>query len=884
MLRTWWSRLAGSVNRDAKDDEFDEEAREHLQLLTERFVARGMSVDEARYAAQRQFGRLIRVREDLRARRALPGLDAIARDVRHSIRQLRRTPWFTVAAALTLALGIGASTAVFAVLDTVVLRPLPFPDSDRLMAFRSIDRRGTPHPTSLSYPTFFDFRAGTRVFDRLVCYRGSRFTLTDSMPAVQVSGAIVSWDLFPLLGVQPALGRGFVKDEEKPGVHVVVLSHTLWHSRFSADPQIVGKRLRINGNLFTVIGVAPSGFQFPMDAPDVQLFTPISQDASVSEYEPLTEQRGARVLDAIGRLKPGITPAQAQTQMDQIAEDQAKRYPDDNKNVSKTIVMPELERLAGSNRTPLLTLLGAVGLVLFIACANVANLLLARSTERAREFALRTALGASRGALLWQLLIESLVLGMLGAAGGVVIAWSALRALLPLVGDNIPRIAQTSLDGRVLAFCVLVAIATSVFFSLAPAIQAGATPPSDALKQEGRSLARGHSRLRGALVVGQVTLGLVLLVGAELLIASFVYLVRRDPGFRPDHLLTFDIGASDTTTLADQIAFSDRLRERMSAVPGVQSAAFGFPLPLQGDEMSVGFDIEERRVAPADRPHCDVAIVAPGFFTTLGIPVLRGRDFTDRDTTEAPRVLVVNEAFARKYFPGEDVIGKRIESGATNGNETSVLREIVGVVRDAKQLALSSEPDPIYYFPYKQMTWGIGTIVLRTEVPPLQVESAVRAALAELNPLVPMYGIRTGDERAAVAVAVPQFLMTLMASFALIALVLTAVGLYGVLSYTVARRRREIGVRIALGAGRRAVVGLVMREAMTLVVAGLISGAVLASLTARLLERVLFGVKPGDPLVLVAGCVVLVLAGLTASYLPASRAASVDPMQALRTE
>jgi predicted permease len=322
----------------------------------------------------------------------------------------------------------------------------------------------------------------------------------------------------------------------------------------------------------------------------------------------------------------------------------------------------------------------------------------------------------------------------------------------------------------------------------------------------------------------------------------------------------------------------------MSAVPGVRSAAFGFPLPLQGDEMSVGFDIEERRVAPADRPHCDIAIVAPGFFKTLGIPVLRGRDFTDRDTTEAPRVLVVNEAFARKYFPGEDVIGKRIESGATNGNEKNVLREIVGVVRDAKQLALSSEPDPIYYFPYKQMTWGIGTIVLRTDVPPLQVESAVRAALAELDPLVPMYGIRTGDERAAVAVAVPQFLMTLMASFALIALVLTAVGLYGVLSYTVARRRREIGVRIALGAGRGAVVGLVMREAMALVVAGLALGTVFASLTARLLERVLFGVRPGDPLVLVTGCVVLVIAGLTAAYLPASRAASVDPMQALRTE
>jgi len=884
MLRTWLARIAGTFNRNAKDDEFDEEARVHLDLLTERYVAQGLSRTDAQYAARRQFGRVIRVKEDLRARRGLPGLDAIARDVRHSVRQLRRSPWFTLAAALTLALGIGASTAVFAVLDTVVLRPLPYPDSDRLMAFRSIDRRGTPHPTSLSYPTFFDFRSGTRVFDRLACYRGSRFTLTDSMPAVQVSGAIVSWDLFPLLGVQPALGRGFVKEEEKPGVHVAVLAHSLWQSRFSADPAIVGKRVRINGNSFTVVGVAPRRFQFPMDAPAVQLWTPISQDASFSDFEPLTEQRGARVLDAIGRLKPGVTPQQAQAQMNQIAADLATRYPDQNKNVPTTLVQPELERLAGPGRAPLLTLLGAVFLVLFIACANVANLLLARATDRAHEFALRIALGASRRALLWQLLIESLVLGMLGAAGGVLLAWGTLQALLPLVGDNIPRIAQTTIDGRVLAFCALVAIATSVFFSLAPAIQAGGTPPSDALKLEGRSVARGHSRLRGSLVVGQVTLGLVLLVGAELLIASFVYLVQRDPGFKPDHLLTFDIGAADTATVENQIEFSDRLRERMRTVPGVRSAAFGFPLPLQGDEMSVSFDIEERRAAAPDRPHCDIAIVAPGFFKTLGIPVLRGRDFTDRDTTAAPRVLIVNDAFAKKYFPGEDVIGKRVESGATNGNEGSMLREIVGVVGDAKQLALSSDPDPIYYFPYKQMTWGIGTIVLRTEVSPLQIESAVRAALAELDPLVPMYDIKTGDERAAVAVAVPRFLMTLMAGFAAIALVLTAVGLYGVLSYTVARRRREIGVRIALGAGRRAVVGLVMREAMVLVVAGLALGAVLASLTARLLERVLFGVRPGDPMVLVAGCVVLAIAGLVAAYLPAARAASVDPMQALRAE
>ena len=883
MLRTLLSRIRGTFERDRQDDEFEEEAGVHLEMLTRRFIERGMTPQDASDAARRQFGRVIRVREDLRARRALPGIDAMAGDFRHAFRQLRRSPGFAAAAAATLALGIGASTAVFAVLDAVVLRPLPYAEPGRLMAFRSIDRRGTPHPTSLSYPNFVDFRAGTKVFERLVSYRDSRFTLTDSMPAIQVLGEIVSWDLFQLLSVQPALGRGFAQEEERAGTHVVVLAHSLWQSRFGSDPQIAGKRVRVNGQPFTVVGVAPAGFQFPVSTP-VQLWTTLSEDATASEFDPISTQRGALVLDVIGRLKPGVTAVQAQAQMDQIAGALAERYPDHNRNVATTWVRPELEHLAGSSQTPLWTLLGAVGLVLLIACANVANLLLARATERGREFALRTALGASRAALVRQLVIESLALGLLGAGGGVLVAWAALQAVLPMAGEAIPRLSQAVIDGRVLGFSIAAAVVTSVLFSMAPAIHAGGTPPSGALKAEGRSVIRGHSRFRTALVVGQVTLGLVLLVGAEMLIASFVHLTHRDPGFRADHLLTFDIGQSSTESVVGQIAFSDRLLERLRTVPGVRSAAIGTPLPLQGSQMSVSFDIEERRAAPPDRPHSDMAIVTPGFFQTMGVPIIKGRDFTERDTTEAPRVLIVNDAFARKYFPCEDVLGKRVESGASNGSEGTVPREIVGVVGNARQVAVSAEPDPIYYFPYKQLSWGIGEIVLRTEVPPLQVESAARSALASVDAQVPMYEIKTGDERAATAVAVPRFLMVLMGSFAAMALALTAVGLYGVLSYTVARRRREIGIRIALGAGRRAVVGLVFREAMTLVVAGLALGVAGAAMGARLLDRVVFGIRPGDPMVIVTACVVLLIAGLAASYLPAARAAAVDPMQALRTE
>ncbi len=883
-VRAWLSRIGGTLRRRQLDEEFDAEVREHLELLAERFIRQGMQPAEAGYAARRQFGGVTQVKEELRERRALPPVDILVQDVRHGFRQLRQAKWFTVSAALTLALGIGATTAVFAVLDTVLLRPLPYAEPDRLMAFTSMDRRG-PHPTNLSYPTFFDFRAQNHVFEHLVSYRDDRFTLNDRVPAIQVAGAIVSWDLFPALGVQPELGRGFLRGEEKSGPHTVVLSHALWMSRFGGDRGILARQIRINGQLFTVAGVAPAGFHFPLDEPSVQLWTTLAEDSTVSEFTPLSEQRGARVAEGIGRLKPGVTVEQARAQMDQIAGELARQYPDENKNVPTTLVMPELERLTGKSRKALWILLGAVGLVLLIACANVANLLLARSTERGREFTLRSAIGASRAALVRQLLIESLALGLAGAAGGVVLAMALLKASLPLAGNTIPRLAQSHIDGRVLVFSMLAAVVTSVLFTVAPAMQVMRADLASALRGGAANIARGRHRLRNALVAGQVAFGLILLVGAELLMAGFVHLIERDPGFRADHLLTFDIGLSDSRyTVARQIEFCDRLMERLRAIPGVRTAATGMPLPLDGDQMSVSFDIEERPAAAPDRPHCDIAIVTPGYFGTMGIPVLRGRDFSERDVATSPRVVIVNQAFARKYFPGEEVIGKQIEPGATNGKEEMRMREIVGVVADAKQVALSADPDPIYYFPYKQLSWGVGTIVLRTAVPPLAVESGARAALMGLDPEVPVYEVRTGQERSARAIALPQFQMILMASFAGIALLLTVAGLYGVLSYAVARRRREIGVRIALGAGRREVLGMVLREAMQLVGLGLLLGLAGALGVGRLLEGMAFGVRPGDPVFVAAACGLMVLTSLAAAYVPAARAASVEPMQALRSE
>ncbi len=667
------------------DDEFDDEVRAHLALLEERFISQGMERQEAFYAARRQFGGVTKVQQEIRERRALP-VDALVRDVRHAWRQLVHAKAFTASAGLTLALGIGAATAVFAVLQAVVLQPLPYAAPDRLMAFRSMDRRSGAEPSLLSYPNFLDFRAQNRVFEHLVSYRDSAFTLNEALPAIQVTGEIVSWDLFAMLGVQPAIGRGFRPEEERPGTHVAVLSHALWTSRFGGDPAIVGRAVPINGVPFTIVGVAPHGFQFPIDLPVVQLWVTASdEDASPN-------QRGAKMFDAICRLKAGVSIEQAQGQMDLVAAALARQFPDTNQNIPTTLVQPEVTRLRSNGGNLILLLFAAVVLVLLIACANVASLLLARSAERVREFALRMALGAPRSTVVRQLLVESLALGVVGATGGSLLAVAILKAMLPLAGDRIPRLAETSIDGRVLAFSIALALATSVVFGLVPALQASRTDPAGELKEGARTIAAGRERLQSTLVVSQIALGLVLLVAAELFVVMFLQQVRRDPGFAPDGLLTFDVGVSEPQYSTDaQIAFSDRLRETLRSRAGIQSASAGTPLPLQGHEMRVGFDVEGRPTSRADRPRSDIAIVTPGYFATMGIPLVKGRDFTEQDQRGTPPVVVVNRAFARKFFPGEDPIGKRIQPGV--GKPPAPMREIVGVVADARQSPFGVEPD-----------------------------------------------------------------------------------------------------------------------------------------------------------------------------------------------
>jgi putative ABC transport system permease protein len=814
-------------------------------------------------------------------------VNTLFQDLKYGLRMLAKNPGFTAVAVLTLALGIGASTAVFSVVNTVLLKPLPYADPDRLMTVGSMDKRGAPVRSNLSYPDFFDFRAQNHVFDHLVTSRDTNMVLTGVGQPQQLDGEIVTWDLFPALGIKPQLGRSFLPSEEAAGTHVVVLSQAIWQRQFGGDPGIVGRTITLDRKAYTVVGVGSAGFAFPANEPGIQLWTTIAADREApSGDQPITEQRGAHLLTALGRLKPGVSVEQARADLDVIAGALAKQYPDTNTNNRRAFVRPALETLAGDSRTPLLILLGAVGMVLLIACANIANLLLARTTTREHEMAVRAAMGANGSRVMRQLLTESLLLAILGGTAGVVVAEYTLRFVLPLGGQSIPRLAQASIDGRVLTFSLLIAALASLLFGMAPALQAAKIDLTGSLKEQTRGGTDRHDRLRGALVIAQVTLGLVLVSGAGLLMASFLHLQRSDLGLRPDHLFTYRFSLPEPQySAAQEVALYDHLLERMRALPGVESAAGVWPLPLGGDNATVSFNIEERPKGPSNRPSARMAFATPGYLLTAGIPLLKGRFFTEQDNEKAPPVLVVNKAFAEKYFPGEDVIGKRIMPGATGpGQKDDSMHEIVGVVGSAKLWALDAEPQPIYYFPYKQLAWQPPVVMLRTAVPPHTLESAMRREMAALDPLVPVFEVRTMDELLSTQVIEPRFHTLLLGCFAGIALLLTMVGLYGVVAYSVTRRTREIGVRIVLGASRSTVLSLVLKQALTMVLIGLVLGLAGALAGGELLQSMLYGVRPVDPVVLSAACCLIGLTGALAAYLPARRATKVDPLVALRYE
>jgi len=877
--------------RRHQDEDLDEEIAAHLRMAIADRIARGESPDEAARAVRREFGNVGVIKEVTRDMWGWTSVEQLGQDIRYACRMLRKAPGFTGVAIVTLALGIGANTAMFSVINAVLLRPLPFPSPDRLMAVAEVDLRRVPGggiSTSASWPNFFDWRSRAKALESVSAFREGAFTLTGPDRALHVNGAVVSAEFFSTLGVRPVLGRGFRKEEERAGSDVTVLSDALWRSQFGAAPDVVGRSVRINARSFRVIGVMPPRFRYPISFPPAQLWITLAEDARVDHPDdtPMTAERGAHFLKVIGRLRAGADMAAAQAELDAIAASLAREYPESNAHRGVRVAS-ELERQVGDRRQPLLVLLAAVGCVLLIACANLANLLLARGAGRTREIALRAALGASRRRIARQLLTESVVLSLAGTAAGLALAYWSIALVVRLAPVEIRGLDEVTIDGSVLAFTAALAAVSALVFGIMPALQAARTEPTAGLRDSTRATGGpSQRRLRAALVVAETAIGVVLLVAAGLLLRSFDHLLNTRPGFDPDHVMTAQFNLPDSRyAYPQQIAFYDALLPALGGLPGVESIAAARPLPLSGTNYSIRFEQVGPPVAAADLPSADFAMVSPGYFRGLRIPFSRGRDFGPADDDRAPRVVIVNESFARRYFAGQDPIGQRIKPGLSTTEKETPWREIVGVVADVKQHALNEPARPGYFVPYAQGLISSLHLVIRSSGDdPASVVESVRKTLARQDPELALHDVRSMQDYLTGSIASSRFETLLLAAFAVLALVLTAVGLYGVVAYGVALRTREFGIRLALGARTGEVLALVLRGGIGLAGTGLLLGIAAAAFATRLLAGALNGVDPLDPMTFGFVSAALLAVAVLASYLPARRATHVDPIRALRCE
>jgi predicted permease len=879
------TRIRNWRRREAVDAEIAAELRAHLSMAADEMVRKGMSEQAARRAARLKFGNPVIVRETTMDSDAILALDGLGRDVKFALRQLRKSPGFAATVIATLALGIGANTTVFSIVDAVLLRPLPYYQPQRLVEVRSSDVGGVYEGSDVSYPDFFDWRAQNHSFDRLVSYHDTSLTLTGVERAVHLDGEVVSADLLPLLGIQPQLGRGFSAADEKQGTRVALISHALWVSQFGADPSIVGRTIHLSGDGFTVIGIMPASFRFPVNAPKNSFWTTLAVNNDGTP-KTATANRGEHFLSVMGRLKPNVTVAQADAEMKAIAERLAKQYPNTNTKHSSARVESELTALLGDTRTLLLVVLGAVGLVLLVACGNIANLLLARVREREREIAVRSALGAARVRIVRQLMAESLVLGMAGGLSGCLLALVATPLVLRVLPSGVPRADDAGVNLMVLGFALGISLLCGAVFGTIPALIASRTNLVETLQSGGRAQIAGHDWLRSAVIVGQVALGIVLTASAGLLLTSFLTLTHNNEGFNPDHLLTYQFETPDSRYLHTRTEFYRDYFEKLRALPGVTSASGSMFLPMGDNEGVLSFENPEQPAPPGQGPAAELDVIAPQFFDTMQIPLLAGRDFGDADTEKAPQVMIINQAFARKYFSGENPLGKKLKPGAGNGSpDGPAWRTIVGVVGDVRRNATDRDEPPIQYLPASQLSeWCCLITVARTAVDPMSLEPDARKLIASMDRDIPVTDVRTMRDLIGLQLAQPRFAMVLLAAFAGLALVLTLVGLYGVMTYSVARRTREIGVRLALGASRGTVMQMVLRRAAVLVGAGMAIGIAATLASASVLRSMLYGTGERNPAVLVVVCLIVAGTGLLAAYLPALRASGIQPMQALRAE
>ena len=869
------SVLRNLLHKQRKERELDEEVRSHEQLLVDESIQAGMNPQEAQRRARLELGGVEQVKEQVREIRAGHLLETLGCDVRYAARMMRRNPAFTITAVLTLALGIGASTAVFSVVNTVLLRPLPYPDSDRLVQIWSTNPTANRWGMWTAYPRFEDWRRQNTVFEEMATARTWVLSIKGGDHPESLLGVITSSQLLQLLRVQPMLGRGFLPEEDQPGRdHVILLSYGLWQRRFGSDPAVIGRTVDVDQQNYTVIGVMPSDFRFPPELPTyrVDAWLPPAPDPSRSE-------RVSNNYYTFARLKPGVTLAQAQAEMDAISHALAEKHSADRGLGVK--VVGWRQQVGSEVRPALLILLGAISLVLLIACANVANLLLARGAVRQREAALRQALGAGHARLIRQFLTESVLLAVFGGVTGLLLAYEGLDLFIRLAPD-IPRLDETTLDPHVLIFSAVLTLGTGLIFGIAPALQGSRTDLQDALKESGSRLTIGatRARTRSALVVTEMALALMLLAGAGLLVRSFVRVQKVDPGFNPKNLLTAFVmlPSSKYPEPQRQALFFHEVMDRITSLPGVECAGAADSAPMLTNDTGP-VSIESHAVEPeiqAERPK-----ITPDYFRAMGIRLLRGRAFTWADNEGSLPVAIINESAAHQYWPNEDAMGKRVK---LEDGSAPVWRQVIGIVGDVRQDSLVKAGRPEVYAPLLQVPVPYLVLTVRTRAEPASLAAAVRHAVMAVDRDQPLFQIQTMQQVVEDSIADRRFQMSLLAAFGAIALGLAAIGIYGLISYTVSQRTHEIGIRMALGAKRGDVLHLVVRHGMMLAIVGVVLGTVGALLLTRFLAGMLYGVSATDPTTLLSVATLLIGVAALASYIPARRAMRGDPMVALKYE
>ena len=870
-------RLRSILRRSRVEQELEEELRFHLEYQVRTEIASGSTPEEARRAALRAMDGLEQRKEECRDMRRVNHIDNLVRDVRYAVRALGRTPQFTLAALLALALGIGATTAIFSVVNGVLLRPLPYRHSGRLMViYDSFQQQGMEHgPGGIA--DFLDWKSRAHSLESLDAVAFNRFTLVGDGDAEQIIGLGVTSTFFDTLGVRPRLGRTFQPGDDQPGRPAsVVISERLWRRRYSSSPSVLGKVINLNGRPTTVIGVMPPTFRFGDQA----------EVWSILTLDP-PSRRGPFFLRGLARLKPGVTREQAASDLESIANAVERENPKDYTHLHFP-VLPLQEAIVGDVRPLLWIFSGAVLLVFLIAVSNVANLMLARATTRRREIAVRLSIGAGRGQLVRQFMTESLLLALAGGGCGIALALWGVATLRWLEPRGLPRLEEIGVDTRVLLFTLIASLMSAILFGLAPALSSGRAALTDAMNQRGSGgESRGRGRARSALVVTQVTFSVLLLIGAGLMIRSFMLLGRVQPGFQalPDHVLTMLISPTGPRFREPKAigAYWDRLLERIGALPGVQAASVAVTIPPDRVAFTDGYEIERKPMpAGSERVAVPIPFVSRDYLKTLGIPLLRGRWFDNRDTADAPAVVVISEALARQAFPGENPIGQRMKHGGRGSPNPFV--EIVGVVGDTKYQGLDNGDTPVFYKFASQAAMRPMWLLVRTQQPASALAAGIRKEIAALDAGVPVDRVSTMAQAMAESVSLPRFRSLAMSIFAVTALLLAAIGIYSVIAYTVLQRTQEIGIRMALGATPSGVLKLVVARSGRLTLIGVGIGVAGAFGLVRFLAKMLFGVTPFDAFTFAGSALTLTVVAVIAALAPALRAARVDPVTALRHE